>query len=35
MVEKSIRGEIYHAIHGHTKTNNKYIKKYGKKIVTS
>ena len=30
MVEKSIRGEICHAIHQYTKANNKYMKDYNK-----
>ena len=30
MVEKGIRGGIYHAIHRHAKANNKYIKNYDK-----
>ena len=30
MVEKSIRGGIYHAIHRYSKANNKYMKDYDK-----
>ena len=30
MVEKSIRGGIYHAIHRYSKANNKYMKAYDK-----
>ena len=30
MVEKGIRGGIYHAMHGHEKANNKYMKNYNK-----
>ena len=30
MVEKSIRGEICHAINQYAKTNNKYMKNYDK-----
>ena len=30
MVEKGIRGEIYHVIHQYAKANNKYMKKYNK-----
>ena len=30
MVEKGIRGRIYHAIHRYAKANNKYIKNYDK-----
>ena len=30
VVEKSIRGEICHAIHQYTKANNKYMKDYNK-----
>ena len=35
MVEKGIRGEICHAIHQHTKTNNKYMKNYNKNKESS
>ena len=35
MVEKGIRGGIFHAIHRYAKTNNKYIKNYGKDKVSS
>ena len=30
MVEKGIRGGIYHAIHQYAKANNKYMKNYDK-----
>ena len=35
MAEKGIRGRICHAIHRHTKGNNKYIKNYYKNIESS
>ena len=35
MAEKGIRGRICHAIHKHTKANNKYIKNYYKNIESS
>ena len=35
MVEKLIRGRIYHAIHRYTKVNNKYMKDYDKKKESS
>ena len=35
MVEKRIRGEIYHAIHRYAKANNKYMKNYHKNIESS
>ena len=35
MAEKGIRGRICHAIHRHTKANNKYIKNYYKNIESS
>ena len=36
VVEKSVRGEICHAIHQYLKSNNKYIKDYDeKKIIIS
>ena len=30
MVEKGIRGEVYHSIYRYTKVNNKYMKDYDK-----
>ena len=30
MVEKSVRGEICHAVHQYVKANNKYMKYYNK-----
>ena len=35
MVEKGIRGGIYHAIHRYVKANNKYIKNYNKNKESS
>ena len=35
MVEKRIRGEIYHAIHRYAKANNKYMKNYDKNKESS
>ena len=35
MVEKRIRGGICHAIHRYAKTNNKYMKDYGKNKESS
>ena len=35
MVEKSIRGGIYHAMHRYAKVNNTYRKNYDKKIESS
>ena len=35
MVEKRIRGEIYHAIDRYAKANNKYMKNYHKNIESS
>ena len=35
MVEEGIRGGIYHAIHRHAKTNNKYMKNYDKNKESS
>ena len=35
MVEKDIRGRIYHAIHRYAKANNKYMKNYDKSIEAS
>ena len=35
MVEKDVRGGICHAIHGHAKTNNKYMKDYDKNKESS
>ena len=34
MVEKGIRGGIYHAIHRYANANNKYMKNYDKKIIS-
>ena len=35
MAEKGIIGGIYHAIHRCAKANNKYIKNFDKKIISS
>ena len=35
MAEKGIRGEICHAIHRYASANNKYMKNYDKKIISS
>ena len=35
MVEKGTRGGICYAMHRYTKTNNKYMKNYDKKIESS
>ena len=35
MVEKGIRGGIYHAIHRYAKTNNTYMKHYDKNKESS
>ena len=35
MVERGIRGGIYHAIHSYAKANNKYMKNYDKNIESS
>ena len=35
MVEKGIRGEIYHVIDRYAKTNNKYMKNYDKSKESS
>ena len=35
IVEKGIRGVIYHAIHQYAKANNKYIKGYDKNKKSS
>ena len=31
MVEKGVRGEIYHAVYRYGKANNKYMKDYDRK----
>ena len=35
MVEKGIRGGIFHAIQSYAKANNKYMKNYDKNIESS
>ena len=35
MIEKGIRGGICHTIHRYAKGNNKYMKNYGKNIISS
>ena len=35
MVEKGVRGGIYHAIHRYAKANNKYMKNYDKNKESS
>ena len=35
MAEKGIRGELCHPIHRYAKPNNKYMKNYDKKIISS
>ena len=35
VVEKGIRGGIFHATHRHAKANNKYMKKYDKNKESS
>ena len=35
MVEKGMRGGMYHAIHRYAKANNKYMKNYDKNIISS
>ena len=35
MVEKGIRGRIFHAIHQYTKANNKHMKDHNKRIIIS
>ena len=35
IVEKGIRGRIYHAIYRYAKANNKYMKKYDKDMESS
>ena len=34
IVEKGIRGEIYHSIHRYATANNEYMKEYGKNKKT-
>ena len=35
LVEKGIKGELFHSIHRYTKDNNKYMKKYDKNKESS
>ena len=35
MIQKGIRGRIYHSIHRHVKANNKYMNNYDKNIESS